>query len=244
MHDSRIIPNTMATSPMTEKTLVLDIDECCIHTYAEEGVDDPEIMLPHNVGLRSRFFEIEFSGVEPLWGVKRPYLDQFLAFAGRYFKLIVVWSAGEKEYVLAIVKELFRDHRQPDLILTRDDCIGDMRSYHKPLYVLKKRMPDLDLRQVLALDDRESNFKDNPDNGLTIPPFSPCPQSGFEEKDHYLSHVIDWLMIPTVRNCKDMTKLDKRRVFQSRKPSPLEKHKQHLSYSHTCCFGPMSTYTT
>lgn len=226
----------------TTKTLVLDIDECVIHTHAEEGVADPGIMLPHNVGLRSRFFEIEFDGLEPLWGVKRPYLDQFLAFAGRYFALIIVWSAGEKEYVHAVVKELFRDHRQPDLVLTRDDCIGNTRDYHKPLSVLKKRMPELDLRLVVALDDRETNFKDNPDNGLTIPPFNPHPENSFDEKDHYLSHVIDWLMLPTVRNCMDLTKLDKRRVFQSHKAKPLEQHRKHLGYEHTCSFCPMSTY--
>jgi TFIIF-interacting CTD phosphatase-like protein len=231
----------MRTS-LTNKTLVLDLDECLVRTHTGEDVERFDVMAPSNVGVRHRFFEISFGDeFDPIWGVRRPYLDQFLAFAGTYFERIVVWSAGEKQYVVQVVKELFRDHRQPDLILTRGDCMGDTTDYHKPLSLLKKRMPDLDLRLVIAIDDRRDNFRDNPDNGIVIPRFDPTVVNSFVHQDHHLAHIINWLMSPSVLASQDFTSLDKKRIFTSRKPS-LKEHERHTRYPHLFYFSPMSTY--
>lgn len=226
--------------PLTDKTLVLDLDECCVHTHVEEGIEDIDIMAPSNVGLRARFFNIVFDECGSIWGVKRPYLDQFLSFSARYFRRIIVWSAGEKEYVLRVVKEIFKDHKQPDLVLTRDDCAyRDAVNYHKPISVLKKLIPDLDVRTVLVIDDKTSNFKENPHNGVTIPEFRPEAKDSFTHEDHCLAHIINWLMSHSVLNSRDFTKLDKKRIFSSQKPC-LEKYKQHLRYTHHCYFSPLS----
>ena len=224
---------------LTKRRLVLDLDECLIHSHCEEGVEKLNVMSPQHLSSRSRFFEITFDApYDSIWGVKRPYLDEFLAFCDRYFEGVIVWSAGHREYVKRIVAELFRDHRMPDLVLTKDDCVGDGADYHKPLSVLKKKMPDLDMRLVLALDDRKINFIDNPDNGLTIPGFHPTVEKSFIHKDACLPQVINWLMQPEVMNAPDIRKVRKDKVFVTQKTT-LHEHKEYTRYNPHCYFSPI-----
>lgn len=201
------------------KTLVLDLDECLVHTHIDENAD-PTIMDPAHLSRRSKYFEIRFTEdneEESFWGIKRPHLDTFLTFADSYFDRIVVWSAGQKEYVSLVVREIFRDHRQPDMVLTKSDCIGPTSNYHKPLSVLKKRMPDLDMKLTLAIDDKTDNFRDNPNNGVSIPRFDPEPATSYKKDDACLLHIIDWLSTSEVRACSDFTCQDKKAIFSSRK---------------------------
>ena len=63
---------------ITDKTLVLDVDECLVRSHVEDDAPDADIMSPANLIYRSRYFEVPYEGGS-FWGIKRPYLDQFLS---------------------------------------------------------------------------------------------------------------------------------------------------------------------
>jgi TFIIF-interacting CTD phosphatase-like protein len=222
------------------KAIILDLDECLIRSHIESDPKEKNIMSVSELGNRKRYFEIKLDS-KSFWGIKRPDLDKFLAFCDKYFSIVIIWSAGEKTYVNKIVKEIFRDHRQPDLILTREDCVhmsnvqGD---YHKPISKIKEYFPDLDEKLILALDDKKDNFRDNMDNGIHIPRFAPRLADGFNTKDGSLSNLIHWLMSDEVMTSNDVRNLDKSRIFR-KESSELDKYSQHLKHNHNFLFAPM-----
>lgn len=235
----------MSQKKFPDSTLVLDLDECLISAMIrDEDVSGEEkireLMLPHNVALRSRFMALkilcegateEFS----LWAIKRPYLDEFLCFADRYFEKIIVWSAADPDYVRKFAAELFKDHRSPDLVLTRADVVytdSTGRDYHKPLSVIQERYPGLvDLTKTFFLDDKNDNFRHNMDNGLNIPPYTPIlggngvrdEEGVFHVEDRCLLSLMEWLMSDEVLKTSDIRRVDKSDVF-TREFSGLHQH--------------------
>jgi hypothetical protein len=211
--------------------IILDIDECLTRAYL--GKDDEEgaallekMMKPSNIKNRNRFYRVVMKDYDPelkkdivtdFWGVKRPYLDEFLTFCEKYYKRIIVWSAGTKGYVEHVVAALFKNHRKPYAVLTRDDVVyidSKKKMYHKPLTVIEKNYPGLiERRLTFFVDNMVENFKDNRDNGIVIPDFEPDQTIGFSYKDNYLLDLMKWFMLPEVRESKDVTKLNKDKIF-------------------------------
>jgi hypothetical protein len=195
----------------TNKILVLDIDESISHSYMNNTDIQPEILNNerfYQVKIQQRNDKIKF------WGVKRPYLDEFLTFCNKYFEKIIIWSAGNKTYVEDMVNILFKNYKRPDLILTRENITYDGINYYKPISaVCQAYNPPLDEKLIIFIDDRNENFKENIKNGICIPSFEPKPEYSYIYKDECLIKLINWFMSDETRNATDVRNLDKSRIF-------------------------------
>lgn len=172
--------------PLSEMNLVLDIDNCLVATTSEHFIENTDIKSIGN-SLSSRLYRIKLNntGSNPFdgmvninyvknldfyEGIKRPHLDTFLDFALKNFKGVYIWSAGKKEYVIPMTEEIFKNHnRKPDGIFTYDHLsILDNGQYSKPLKNI-----GLELDNTIMIDDRGSNFVENPNNGIVISKYEP-----------------------------------------------------------------------
>lgn len=255
--------NTITSSnPLTNKDIILDIDNCLAKCFVDDG--DPtgrsalsKLMSPSNIRHRPRFFRIEMRETDEtgeelvvdFWGVKRVGLDEFLTFCEKYFRRVIVWSAGSKEYVIDVVAHLFKHHRKPYAVLTRDDTVQlDKKgyNYHKPLSVIEKNYPNMIVRKrTLFLDNKGDNFRDNPKNGVTIPDYDPLHSDSYAESDTYLLDFAKWLMLPEVIAAQDVTKLSTKNIFNLKdNKTTLENfpHRHMITTEHKILYAPYRSY--
>jgi len=215
------------------RTLILDLDQTCINTWIDpvflhelERTPDLKekfaINQPQGIGFTFRL------GGHLYFGLKRPYLREFLAFAHRYFDHILVWSAGQSEYVNEVCKAIFlRDGFPiPRVIWSRPHCDYHRQEkfYHKPLRKLifdqGERNFCMDLRRTLILDDRLYTFCDNPENGVLIPGWFDQNENNVtidqlldRTSDVALLQFIQWLRRPEVVMAENYMILPKDRIF-------------------------------
>lgn len=214
--------------PLTNKTIVLDLDSTLIRTCDEEEneiFNNLELYTNHrNAKLRSRIYYFEVVDVcdtstspvgsgqlTKMWGILRPHVYEFLDFCFEYFETVIVWSAGQKRYVHAICDFLFNKiGKQPAIIYTFEDCIIGQNFIHKPL----SKISHIPIENIMALDDNESTFSKNKDNGLHIPAYE--PGYSFEEimeKEDSLYYFMEWLKSSEVFYGTDVRKMDKTYCF-------------------------------
>lgn len=219
----------------SDLVLVLDMDHTLLSTY-----DDFSLLqnsgiktLPEDVDIRSRLYVLEikeYNGKKgsgkttKWWGLLRPGLREFLIYAFSKFKHVVLWSAGEYDYVHAACRKMFTYLRNPDLILTREDCEYDRDGNPtKPLTKLinhPKLSRNFDLSKIVIVDDRDYTFLPNPQNGILIPEYSPeewSERMGIDGKktamrmeDYRLEQLINWF--ENLKTC-DVRTVDKTRIF-------------------------------
>lgn len=235
--------NTVPRKPLTDKMVVLDIDETLVHTFTNfnEWVNLKIMTDPKKMDLRSRNYvvnvEADKSGgtSEKMWGVKRPHLEEFLKFCFNYFKYVVVWSAGTYDYVHAIVDEIFGSTYAPHAVLTRGDCVGPIGNLEKPFWNMLKIVPALkdhtqtdpgeiynNIKNVFIIDDRRKSFAQNPNNGILIPVYEPSPNvDGLRRDDVAFLQIMNWLMRPDVMKSIDVRKLDKSSMFNTSVPGTM-----------------------
>jgi len=222
---------------ITDKCIVLDLDETLVHSYAENNSYDlnalKELKIftdPENLDLRERTYKITIDDVvhkkgtgnkTEMWGVIRPHTREFLIACFSYFKIVIVWSAGRKNYVHAIVDYLFKDIKRPIVIYTYDDIEKlPNGTLVKPLKKLIENVPSLkkymSLENTFILDDRSSVFQEpNPYNGIVIPAYKPgFNLRSLRSEDIAFKQLIKWLMKPEVMNSKDVRELDKNKIFE------------------------------
>lgn len=158
-----------------------------------------------------------------MWGLLRPYAREFLIFCFSYFRGVIVWSAGKKNYVHAIVDYLFKDIKRPLVIYTYNELEGlQDKTFIKPIKKLIDNVPGLNkymsLENSFILDDRDSVFLGpNPGNGIKIPAYK-CnfsKLSSMRADDIALKQLMIWLSKPEVINCKDVRELDKTNIFNT-----------------------------
>jgi len=228
--------NKISNKPLTDKCIVLDLDETLVHSHSQGNIDLlKELNLitdPQNMDLRDRIYKITMDDVvykrgtgekTEMWGIIRPGVRQFLIDCFNYFKIVIVWSAGRKNYVHAIVDKLFENLKRPHIIYSFDDLekLPD-GTLIKPLNKLIQTVSGLDkymsLENSFILDDRESVFKEpNPYNGIEIPPYKPNfnLNSLRINDDDKLKQLMNWLHTPEVINSKDVRRLDKSKIFKN-----------------------------
>ena len=224
--------NKIPDKPLTDKCIVLDLDETLVHSSPEGNIDllkKLEIFSdPKNYDLRERVYKITMEDVvhkkgtgdkTQMWGVFRPHFREFLIFCFTYFKLVIVWSAGRKNYVHTIVDQLFAELPRPHVIFTYDDLERlHNNTLIKPLDKLVK-IPGMNkhmsLKNSYIVDDRLSVFQEpNPYNGIEIPPYKPSfVLPSLRADDNILLQLINWFMKSEVMNCRDVRKLDKSKIF-------------------------------
>lgn len=221
--------------PMTNKCIVLDLDETLVHSYSDmeslfklDVFGNPE-MLP----IRSRLYKINMddvvykkgTGIETkMWGITRPHLKEFLVFCFSYFGKVIVWSAGKKKYVHAITDFIFRDVKRPHAVYTYDDCEKTSTGLIvKPLRKMIDNVPGLkehmSLKNAYILDDRKTVYSgyegDNPNNGIQIPRYKPQPKiEEFKKDDNRLIELKEWLEKPENVEAEDVRTLDKNNIFE------------------------------
>lgn len=219
------------STKITDFNLILDLDETLIRTDPEiENLNKLGILTnPQLTDLRLRTYKIRLDDVDTkdgtgntiyLWGLERPHLLEFLSFACDYFDNIIVWSAGIPKYVTAIVKIIFRHFHGPNMVFNRNDCENIFGNAEKPIIKALNEMTsssslnNLIPSKTLILDDKDTTFKSNPENGILIPPYQPdISIESFRKDDDCLLRLISWLKRSDIINCDDVRKLDKTKIF-------------------------------
>ena len=215
---------------LTNHCIVLDLDETLVHTYDDlSSLKQLKIFSdPNLIDLRRRSYHLVIDdagkrGVgekTELWGILRPHVKEFLSFCFKYFKLVIVWSAGQTKYVEAIVKILFRDLEMPHLVYSSPHCVAlstDIRV--KPLLKIIDNEPGfnkyMSLTNTFILDNTRSVFAHcNPSNGILIPDYDPSTTiEGLRSDELRLKQLIAWLLKREVMTAKDIRLLDKSRIF-------------------------------
>lgn len=219
--------NKISHNTLTDKCIILDLDETLVHTFDDFNT---YFNLPNDIGLKNRTYALELddvfdkngSGViTNIWGVVRPYTKEFLIMCFDYFKIVAVWSAGQKKYVNGIVNFLFKDLKRPHVIFSYEHCEPVEESFNKPLQKMIDIVPGLDkymsLNNTYILDDRKANFDTvNNDNGILIPAYKPYFNIySLNKVDIHLNQFMIWLERNDVINCSDIRKLDKSDIFNS-----------------------------
>lgn len=220
---------------MTNKCIVLDLDLTLLCTQKTmSGLYNLGLLTdPKYIKMRNRvyYFKIEDSEI---WGITRPHLEEFLIFCFSYFKIVAVWSAGQKTYVESIVDFIFKDLPKPHIIFTRDDTLfssEDMNNTqtYKPLENIIKSNPVIQkymkFTNTLAVDDNSSTFYYNKKNGILIPPYEPSETiSAILKDDPTLLQLKYWLLQPEIIRSEDVTTLDLTKIFAN----SLNSYKKNL----------------
>ena len=106
------------------------------------------------------------------------HLQEFLEYCFRRFKYVIIWSAGQRDYVNKHIQHVFSSLPSPHLVWHFDHCGQSPDSYTKPLAKLTSALPDLDVSKTFIVDDRAGNFTSvNPENGILMHEFS-CHTQG------------------------------------------------------------------
>jgi len=226
--------NKISNKPLTDKCIVLDLDETLVHSHGEGNIDllkELKILTDlNNLDLRERIYKITMDDVvhkrgtgdkTEMWGIMRPNIRDFLIFCFSYFKLVIVWSAGRKNYVHAIVDHICIDLKRPHIIYTFDDLEKlPNGTLIKPLNKIIKNVEGINkhmsLENSYIIDDRNSVFHEpNPYNGIEIPPYRPSfNYKSLRSDDNSLKQLMTWFMKPEVINSKDVRELDKTNIFK------------------------------
>ena len=211
------------SKPLTNKCIILDLDETLVHS-SEDYEDFNKLGLfsdPNLFNIRRRFYSFPLASYDQpstIWGVTRPRLEEFIPFCYDYFAKVCVWSAGSPDYVDKIVKRIFPPGYEPHLIYHRNHChYSRDGEIFKPL---DKMIRDSKLDKIMKpentffVDDRSLAFIKNPSNGIVIPAYS--PKSNIDELDQddtCLDDLMTWLRRPEVMNSSDVRLLNKEGIF-------------------------------
>ena len=177
---------------LTNHTIILDIDETLVHT--EENIETLEEMgVLSNPELSNEIYILSLDdGATEMWGTKRPHLDDFLLFCFTYFDNVCVWSAGQRDYVHALVDHIFAPFRKPDIVFTFDDCIQNKdENWIKPLEKFYNHSTDKEIHShsTFIIDDRDYTFEKNEQNGVLIPPYSPTNIEEIQQEEDHLTRL-------------------------------------------------------
>ena len=229
----------------TDKIVILDMDETLVHT-----IEDQEYKILGDIKLfedaknqkyRNRVIVYKLEDIltstgqgydTHMWSILRPGLGDFLKFCCRYFKHVIIWSAGLEDYVVEVITTIFDPlsgickpaktwtRKKCESVKLTEDCeFGDKGDEidSKPISKLAEKFPKLgiSLKNTWIVDDRKDNFYCNPANGILIPAYRPTPTIlGISRKDKRLKELTDWWNSEEVRNSTDVSTLDTTKIFK------------------------------
>lgn len=114
--------------PRRKVGICLDLDETLVRSY--EFQNTPDNILPE---YQNRLYTFTLMDNYFGWGIKRPYLKEFLRYCHQHFSPFLIWTAGQPDYAQAIVDIIFDEGFYPDAIYTHDHCLTYGQRYTKPL---------------------------------------------------------------------------------------------------------------
>lgn len=210
-------------SSLTKFTIILDLDATIISTIEPRNPNELSMMEPGNlkrtIGADNYYeFDLGTRSEDKIWGVIRPNTVKFLEFCDKYFDRVIVYTAGTQDYGHAIVSAVFsrtRTSYRPDYILTRPECLmldDDMIAVKGVRKPLKMMIPNYDPTKCVLIDDRMSNIRFNPRNGIIIPPFNPRTITEVHE-DRCLQLLQDWFSQQKTILTPDIRDLEKMLIF-------------------------------
>ena len=164
-----------ARDPSTGKSLILDLDNTLIYTFLHiaEVVEEKD---PRKYSLTKK---------QSLLYTNRPYLDEFLEKLHPYFE-IILYSAGEADYVEDMVNSNPILAQKVDHILCRNNCfIRNYRFKMKHLDIITNRQKS----NLIIIDDKISVWLEDLDNLIPINSYKG------DEKDDFLLKLINVLTI-------------------------------------------------
>jgi hypothetical protein len=209
--------------PLTDIVFVFDLDLTAICT--QDSVNSLHSLgiysNPRLLELRKRVYYFNIEDLEKkgigtkynFWGVTRPHLYDLLRFCIKHGR-IVIWSAGKRPYVEAIVSYIFKNLPYPELVLTHDDIAFDKDgNVVKALTKVSERLK-VPLSKILVIDDNELTFQQNVGNGVLVPAYEPGGTiAELMEDDQSLIKLKQWLSTPGIMTAPDVTVLDKTYIF-------------------------------
>lgn len=145
--------------------IILDLDETCVN-----AIEYSSIISPNDKKFKK--FILAYNNGPEYSVYVRPHLEEFLDWASQHCNLSV-WSHGEKDYVLDIVKNIFRN-KQPKLVLWRDHCKQSFSSTGclKSIEWLSTKIPQFDeLGVPILIDDLPETCFINGSNAINVPAF-------------------------------------------------------------------------
>lgn len=231
-------PEDISSIPQTNKVIVLDLDETLVSTQ-ESMISLHKLNIlkdPHLLDLRKRIYVLNLEDVmtktgagqlDQFWGIMRPHLKEFLQFCFDYFHIVAIWSAGQYKYVHAVVDNIFRDLPRPHVvfsfndldIITSDHILQQEQIKAKPLLKMIGGVDGLSqymsLENTIVVDDRDTTFIQNQENGIKIPPYHPSSTiENFRRDDDTLLKLKSWLMRDEVIKATNVKLLDKSKIFE------------------------------
>lgn len=205
---SQLSPRTRYS--LTNKHIILDIDECLVHTF--EGCDIGDLLdNPHLFPLKKKLFVLDGC----LFGFTRDGLREFLGFCFKFFKSVRVFSAGGDNYVNSVCNVIFKDLPKPDSIWTRDKCRSYSNgTYSKPLSLFYEEFSDMKAENTVIVDDRgDSNGVENPFNMINIPAYEQEYYEHFLTPDSRLMELQQFFMSSAFMYSDDVRLVAKDKIF-------------------------------
>jgi RNA polymerase II subunit A small phosphatase-like protein len=153
---------------MSNKLLILDLDECLIHSVHQTQLDE----------MSYDFYKNSFDVLEGVYRtMKRPNLKEFLSYAFNNFN-VGIWTAAGFEYALEILKNIEINVNDLAFFYSEKNCTpkynyGDGWGmghivYHKKISKLSKR--GWKMKDILMIDDKPELI-DSYGNVIGIDPF-------------------------------------------------------------------------
>lgn len=179
--------------------LVLDLDETLIHITLKP-IDDPD-------------FTFRLDG-DTYYGKKRPGLDTFLRYIFSKYESVSVWTAATKNYADKVLSKIMTTEqiRRLKFLKTRRDLTRiPGQPYMKQLQrVFNDPSYGISAENTIMIDDRADVLRNNPGNGLLIPPFKGSSRDQYLLKliiilDGILHHNLGFGHFPRVLDLRALT---------------------------------------
>lgn len=191
-----------------QKLVVWDVDETLCHTHFDER--DVAAKAKESPSFKQhRFFYFTLpSDSSAVWGSFRHGAAEAIVMLDKYGVRQMIWSAGEREYVNMLARELEAlTGVKFAMIYTRDDCdnIYDRKTGVVTTTKNLQALWDRDIsspKSTIMIDNRSDVCVFNPNNHILVPDFDP-PATDLFKKDDVLPtvarHIIDNRNVDDVR---------------------------------------------
>lgn len=170
IRQSELSRKTVLPESKYERLLVvLDLDETLIHTTDITNRYSPDIHNKETLREQTPEAFLIFVKGEILLCRKRPGVMQFLDRSSSMFNL-VLYTAGEKDYAIEVLKELDPTGKLFCGHLFRSSCVQNPAT-GEYLKDLKRIAPPVNLKRCVLVDNNPISFLMQPDNGILIESF-------------------------------------------------------------------------
>lgn len=190
-------------NPPTVAVLDIDLTLVCTVNDGDDGITHDYLNIYNNYdSLRSQLYSFDLINKDEgnlmfMWGLRRPYLKEFLAYMRNNYDYVVIWTAGTQDYAYKVLNEALDGMNfAPDLFWTRKDCEdarfeGDL-VYTKPLSKLSNHF-GFSMDNAILIDDQPySHIANSKQSRIQIPQYDPTVENPITN-DTYLLQLMEWL---------------------------------------------------